>query len=244
MARALPSVALLAGIGIAGGFFGALFGVGGGIIVVPLLIAAAGFGPREAAGTSLAVIGFTAVFGMLAFAALGEVHWRDAALVGAPAALGTLCGHLASAAGLVAVPRPRLRRVHRRRRDPAAARVTEIALALVLGLGAGVLSGLFGVGGGILFVPTLVLVVGLTQLEAQATSLAAIIPVVAVGAWRQSGYGNVNARAALIAGLASGVGVAAGAVLADSLSDSVLRTLFAVLLLLTAARLAYTSLRG
>jgi uncharacterized membrane protein YfcA len=92
VARALPSVALLAGIGIAGGFFGALFGVGGGIVVVPLLIAAAGFGPREAAGTSLGVIGFTAVFGMLAFAALGEVHWRDAALVGAPAALGTLAG--------------------------------------------------------------------------------------------------------------------------------------------------------
>ena len=120
--------------------------------------------------------------------------------------------------------------------------MTEIALALVLGLAAGVLSGLFGVGGGILFVPTLVLVVGLTQLEGQATSLAAMIPVVAVGAWRQFGYGHVNVRAALIAGLASAGGVAGGAYLADSLSDSVLRTLFAVLLLLTAARLAYSAL--
>lgn len=92
MPRALPSVAVLAGIGLAGGFFGALFGVGGGIIVVPLLMVAAGFGPRDATGTSLAIIGFTALFGMLAFAALGEVHWRDAALVGAPAALGTLLG--------------------------------------------------------------------------------------------------------------------------------------------------------
>ena len=92
MARALPSVAVLAAIGLAGGFFGALFGVGGGIVVVPLLIVAAGFDPKEAAGTSLAVIGFTAVFGMLAFAALGEVHWRDAALVGTPAALGTFFG--------------------------------------------------------------------------------------------------------------------------------------------------------
>ena len=92
MPRALPSVAVLAGIGIAGGFLGALFGVGGGIVVVPLLIVLAGFEAREAAGTSLAVIGFTAVFGMLVFAALGEVHWRDAALVGAPAAVGTLFG--------------------------------------------------------------------------------------------------------------------------------------------------------
>ena len=121
--------------------------------------------------------------------------------------------------------------------------MTEIALALSLGLAAGVLSGLFGVGGGILFVPTLVLVVGLAQLEAQATSLAAMIPVVAVGAWRQWGYGNVNRRAALIAGLASGVGVLGGAALADALSDSLLRTLFAVLLLLTAARLAFGALR-
>jgi uncharacterized membrane protein YfcA len=121
--------------------------------------------------------------------------------------------------------------------------VTEILLALALGLTAGVLSGLFGVGGGILFVPTLVLVVGLTQLEAQATSLAAMIPVVAVGAWRQVGYGNVNRRAAVIAGLASGAGVAGGAVLADALSESFLRTLFALLLLATAARLALSALR-
>ena len=92
MPRAIPSVAVLAGIGLAGGFFGALFGVGGGIVVVPLLIVAAGFDPRDATGTSLAIIGFTAVFGMVAFAALGEVHWRDAALVGAPAALGTFFG--------------------------------------------------------------------------------------------------------------------------------------------------------
>ena len=92
MPRAIPSFAVLAGIGLAGGFFGALFGVGGGIVVVPLLIVAAGFDPRDATGTSLAIIGFTAVFGMVAFAALGEVHWRDAALVGAPAALGTFFG--------------------------------------------------------------------------------------------------------------------------------------------------------
>ncbi|HYY75907.1 MAG TPA: hypothetical protein VE644_06260, partial [Gaiellaceae bacterium] len=57
-----------------------------------------------------------------------------------------------------------------------------VVLALVLGFGAGALSGMFGVGGGILFVPTLVFVVGLGQLSAQATSLAAMIPVVAFGA--------------------------------------------------------------
>jgi uncharacterized protein len=86
------SISVLAGIGAAGGFFGALFGVGGGIIVVPLLIVLAGLGGREATATSLAVIGFTAVFAVVAFSALGEVSWSDAALVGLPAMLGTVAG--------------------------------------------------------------------------------------------------------------------------------------------------------
>jgi uncharacterized protein len=115
-----------------------------------------------------------------------------------------------------------------------------LLLVILLGFAAGVLSGMFGVGGGILFVPTLSLVVGLTHLEAQATSLAAIIPVVAVGAWRQDRYGNVRWRAALWIGLTSALGVAAGVVLADSLSDDVLRRLFAALLLLVAARLLWS----
>jgi uncharacterized protein len=115
-----------------------------------------------------------------------------------------------------------------------------IALAIVLGLAAGVLSGMFGVGGGILFVPTLSLVVGLSHLEAQATSLAAIIPVAAVGAWRQHEYGHVRWRASLVIGAASAVGVAGGAVLADHLSDDTLRRLFACLLVVIAARLAWS----
>src|ERR687893_2982786 len=98
----------------------------------------------------------------------------------------------------------------------------EVAAALLLGFAAGALSGMFGVGGGILFVPTLALVLGLTQLEAQATSLAAMIPVVAVRAWRQHRYANVDWGAAGIVGLVSAGGVAAGAALAASLPDDVL----------------------
>jgi uncharacterized membrane protein YfcA len=115
-----------------------------------------------------------------------------------------------------------------------------IAFALLLGFAAGVLSGMFGVGGGILFVPTLSLVVGLSHLEAQATSLAAIIPVAAVGAWRQHQYGHVRWRAALAVGLASGIGVAGGVVVADNLSDDTLRRLFACLLVIIAARMAWS----
>jgi uncharacterized protein len=82
----------LVGIGLAGGFFSALFGVGGGIVVVPLLVLTAGLDAREATGTSLAVIGLTAVFGVAAFWALDKVRWPGAALVGLPAMVGTLAG--------------------------------------------------------------------------------------------------------------------------------------------------------
>ena len=120
---------------------------------------------------------------------------------------------------------------------------STIALALTLGLAAGVLAGLFGVGGGILFVPTL-LALGLGQVEAQATSLLAILPTVAAGAWNQRRYGNLRARAALVLGVASIAGVEVGARIATSLSDDILRRLFAVLLFGVAAQLAWRARRG
>jgi uncharacterized membrane protein YfcA len=113
-----------------------------------------------------------------------------------------------------------------------------IAAAIALGLAAGVLAGLFGVGGGILFVPTLV-GLGLGQLEAEATSLLAILPTVAAGAWRQHRYGNMRVRPAVTVGFASLGGVALGVVVATSLPEDVLRRLFGVLMLGVAAQLAW-----
>jgi uncharacterized membrane protein YfcA len=121
--------------------------------------------------------------------------------------------------------------------------MSTVALAVALGLAAGVLSGMFGVGGGILFVPTLVIVLDQTQLSAQATSLAAMIPVVVVGAWRQHLNGNVRWRPALVIGVASAAGVAGGAAVATQLADDVLRRLFGVLLLLVAAQLVWSRFR-
>jgi uncharacterized protein len=117
-----------------------------------------------------------------------------------------------------------------------------VVLALLLGLGAGVLSGLFGVGGGILFVPTLV-ALGLGQVEAAATSLLAIVPTAAVGAWRQRRYGNLRLRAAVILGISSIAGVEAGVLIATSLPEHTLRRLFGVLLVGVAAQLAWRALR-
>ena len=116
--------------------------------------------------------------------------------------------------------------------------MTTILLAIVLGLGAGVLSGLFGVGGGILFVPAL-LALGLSQLHAEATSLAAIIPTVGAGVWRQQRYGNVRWRPALVIGVASIAGVEAGVQVATSLPETTLRRLFAVLVFAVAAKIAW-----
>ncbi|HWH55807.1 MAG TPA: sulfite exporter TauE/SafE family protein [Gaiellaceae bacterium] len=117
-------------------------------------------------------------------------------------------------------------------------------VAAALGFLGGVLAGLFGVGGGILFVPTLVLVLGLTQVHAEATSLLAIIPTVLVGAWRQHRHGNVDWRAALLVGLGSVAGVEGGVQAARALPEDVLRRLFGLLMLAVAANLAWRVLRG
>jgi uncharacterized membrane protein YfcA len=114
-----------------------------------------------------------------------------------------------------------------------------IVLVVAIGFLAGVLAGLFGVGGGILFVPTLTLGLGLTQLHAEATSLLAIIPTVVAGTWRQQRYGNVRWRPAIVIGLVAIVGVEAGVLVAESLSEDVLRRLFGVLTIVVAAQVAW-----
>jgi uncharacterized membrane protein YfcA len=117
---------------------------------------------------------------------------------------------------------------------------TTVVLALLLGVAAGLLAGSFGVGGGILFVPTL-LGLGLSQLEAEATSLLAILPTVVAGTWRQRHYGNVRWHAALLLGLASIVGAVVGVQVATALPEDVLQRLFALLLLGVAGQLAWRS---
>jgi uncharacterized membrane protein YfcA len=126
---------------------------------------------------------------------------------------------------------------------PLALSASTTVLALLLGIAAGVLAGLFGVGGGILFVPALV-ALGLGQLEAQATSLLAIMPTVLAGAWNQRRYGNLRVRTAIVLGVASIAGVEGGARIAISLPEEVLRRLFGVLLLAVAAQLAWRAHRA
>jgi uncharacterized membrane protein YfcA len=105
-----------------------------------------------------------------------------------------------------------------------------------MGAAAGVVSGMLGVGGGILFVPALTLVLSLSQVKAEATSLLAIIPVALVGAIRQYGYGNVKIRDGAILGVLSALGVLAGVALANDLPQRALRIGFAALSVAVAAQ--------
>jgi uncharacterized membrane protein YfcA len=109
---------------------------------------------------------------------------------------------------------------------------------LALGFAAGVAGGLLGVGGGVLFVPALVLFAEESQLGAQATSLVAIIIVSLVGTWRQREYGNVRLRDGIIIGVLSPLGVLAGVVLSNAVSERTLELSFAAVQLLFAWQLA------
>ena len=115
--------------------------------------------------------------------------------------------------------------------------------AIAIGVVAGMAAGLLGIGGGALFLPALVLLLGLSQLEAEATSLLAIVPVAAVGAVRQQRYGNLRARDGLVMGALASGGALGGVALANALPERALEVAFAMLQLFVAAQLVRRSLR-
>ncbi|MFI4985195.1 MAG: TSUP family transporter [Solirubrobacterales bacterium] len=115
--------------------------------------------------------------------------------------------------------------------------------AIAIGVAAGVVAGMLGVGGGVLFVPGLVFFVSLGQHQAEATSLLAIIPVAIIGTYRQDRYGNVRRSDALLVGALSVAGATAGVALANALSGTVLRDAFAVLMVIVATQLVRRTLR-
>jgi uncharacterized protein len=117
-------------------------------------------------------------------------------------------------------------------------------LAALIGVLAGVAAGLLGIGGGILFVPALTLLLDHSQVEAEATSLLAIVPVALVGSWRQRRYGNLRIGDAVVIGALSIAGVIAGVAAANALPERVLRIGFALLLLNLARQLVMRGLAG
>ena len=120
----------------------------------------------------------------------------------------------------------------------------DVVGVLAIGFVAGMAAGLLGIGGGALFVPALVLFLGLSQLDAQATSLLAIIPVAAVGAARQHRYGNLRVRDGLVLGVLAVGGALGGVALANALPERALEVSFAMLQLFVAFQLARRALRN
>lgn len=247
-ARSHRTLALIL-VGLLSGMFSALFGVGGGTVVVPLLVLMLAFETKRATATSLAAIIVTATAAVISHAALENVEWKRAILVGVPAVAGLFGGlaikdRLSSSALttafavlLAGVAVWMLVEQNVQEANPTLTWGIAVGVAL-LGVVAGVLAGLFGVGGGILFVPALTLVMGMPQHVAIGTSLLAIVPVSIVGSWRQHRAGTVDWRAALIVGSASVVTAWLGAYVADALSARWLRVGFAALLILTALQMA------
>jgi uncharacterized membrane protein YfcA len=243
----------LAAIGLVAGLFAALFGVGGGIVMVPLLIALLYYDARIATATSLAAVIFTASAAVITHGALGNVDWDRALLIGVPAMAGVLLGlavkqRMSSAAltyafaALMVLVALQMLLGEGGLADPAElGSAEEILLVAALGVIAGAVASVFGVGGGIVFVPTLVLVLGMDQLPAEATSLLAIVPVALLGSWRQSREGLVVWRDAVTIGLVSICTAVIGGLMAEALPGRALEVGFAALLIATAAHLALST---
>jgi uncharacterized membrane protein YfcA len=120
----------------------------------------------------------------------------------------------------------------------------DILIAALIAVAGGFAGGLVGVGGGVLFVPALTIFLGLTQVEGESTSLMMIVIVALVGAHRQSSYGNVNLRDALVIGALSPLGVLIGVAIANNVSERLLQLSFAALALFFAYQLARRALSG
>ena len=119
----------------------------------------------------------------------------------------------------------------------------DILLAILFGFAGGVLGGLVGIGGGVLFVPALAIFLDEPQVRALATSLLAVVILAIAGAWRQHGYGNVRVEDAAVIGCLSVAGVGIGVVVANEVSERTLEVGFAVLALLIAAQLVLRASR-
>ncbi|WP_372789636.1 sulfite exporter TauE/SafE family protein [Paraconexibacter sp.] len=118
-----------------------------------------------------------------------------------------------------------------------------IGLAILVGFCAGALAGMLGIGGGALFVPALVLFLDLAHVEAEATSLLAIVPVAVVGAWQQQRYGNLRLREGLVVGALAVPGAIVGVVLVNVLPERAVEVGFGLLLLFVSLQLVRSALR-
>jgi hypothetical protein len=249
-------IVLAALLGAVGGVLAGLFGVGGGIVMVPLLIMLARMDQKRASATSLVAIVPTAIAGSITYFANGEVDVLAAAIVATGGIVGAWIGArllrrismewlrwgFIALLVLVAI---RLIVVAPERGAGSVDWNVGTALGLVaLGLVMGVASGLFGIGGGLIMVPSFIAIFGMGDLIAKGTSLAAMIPTAVSGTITNVRGGMVDARAGLIVGIAATVASFGGVWLAFFLPADVAAWLFAGLLVLAAVQLAVRAVRA
>jgi uncharacterized membrane protein YfcA len=243
-------------VGLVGGVTSGLLGIGGGVVLVPMLGKFLGLDQKRAQATSLAILVFTAIAAALAYHAIGSVDLAMAARLALGAVLGVRLGAIQSNR----VPATRLRRgfgiftllVGVRLLLPNLPEGSWLALPglagfvveVVVGFVVGWLSGMLGVGGGVILVPILTLLFGLPQKDAQGVSLFMIIPTSIVGAWTQVRQGAVEKRLVPPIALASIVGAVAAAAVAHRLPGPTLRFLFGLLLVGIGIRMALRPARA
>ncbi|WP_159616244.1 sulfite exporter TauE/SafE family protein [Arthrobacter zhaoguopingii] len=245
---------VLIGVGLVGGLLSGLFAIGGGIIMVPLLMALANFDQRTAAATSLAAIVPASVVGSTTYLLAGEIDL----LAGSFIAIGGIVGALLGSALLQRIPIVGLRWMFIVFILLVAARMVLVSpvrgeslefsalVALgyvVLGLAMGILSGLFGIGGGIIVVPALIGIFAISDLIAKGTSLLVMIPTSAIGTGANWRAGTVDVGAGLIVGVAATAASIPSAALALALPARLSGILFGLLLLVVAAQLAVRAIR-
>jgi uncharacterized protein len=243
-----------AAVGLVAGFLSGLFGVGGGILIVPALVLVMAMDQRLAHGTSLAAVLPIAVSSTLGYALEGKVDWPVAALLAVAAVGGAVVGThvlhrlpqraLALAfAGLLAATAVRLLIDHSNAGGRGGLGAANVVGLLVLGAGSGVLAGLLGVGGGIVMVPAMVVLFGIPPAVAKGTSLAVIVPTSIMGTWRNRRHGNADIPIAVIVGLAGVASAFVASQLSVGMSDTTSNVLFALLLIGVAGRMVWPALR-
>jgi uncharacterized protein len=243
-------------IGLVVGVFSGLFGVGGGILLVPLLVLWLGEEQKRAQATSLVVVALAAMTGAATYTLGQSVEWLAVPFL----LLGGLVGAWLGSALVIRLATPWLRVAFAVLLVVAALRLIVMVVAsspastdsvdlgivaavgyVVAGFAMGALSALMGVGGGIILIPVLISLFGYSQQLAAGTSLVLMVPLALLGAWRLSATGYTQWRPGLRIGVLAAVGGVGGAWLALSTPQNVLQGAFAVVLLATAIQMVVTA---
>lgn len=240
-------------VGLLAGLLAGVFGVGGGILIVPGLMFVLVMEQRRAHGTSLAAVLPIAIAGLVPYLVAGNVQWVKAAALTAGSVVGAVYGVKVLAtinkrtlafgfAALMVLSAARLVWA------PAAGSTRSVEwwgviVLVAIGAFAGWIAGLLGVGGGIVIVPALMVIFGVPPVLAKGTSLAVIVPTSIIGTWRNRKTRNLDVKVAALVGIAGVASAALGGWLAGRLADTASSYLFAVLLAAVAARLVRSAPR-